>query len=228
VKENKVVRDKYRTAMKPLTKPPRDWHSWIAAWEEAMSLGQQKGLSDAKDSAVWFGDLIEAIKPVLTYWTVSYEQNKQEAAENGTLSYRSVANDLRRETRSKIRGGSVAKGSFGPTYAQDSQSPDQSEDEDEGKQTKSKKGKKRHRDSRDSTSATGGSMERCLVCECIGHQTPDCFYAFPEKAYEGFKPRRKIQKRAEENLKKKEIITEVNTLKNKKQKKSVDFVEPDE
>jgi len=224
VKENKIVRDKYKAAMKPLTKPPRDWHSWIITWEEAMSLGEQKKFADATDSTIWFGDFIDAIKPALYYWATSYEQNKQEKAEAKTLTYRAVANDLRRETRFKTKGGSIAKGSFGPTHASDPQLSDQSaEDEDEAQQaqTRSKRNKKRRRDS---TSATEG-MEKCLVCELPNHQIPNCFYTFPEKAYEGFKPRRKIQKRAEENLKKTEVITMVNTVKNKKLRKSVDFVD---
>ena len=39
---------------------------------------------------------------------------------------------------------------------------------------------------------------------------------FKEKVFKGFKPREKIQKRIEENLKKKKVINAINKLKNKK------------
>jgi len=185
VMDKKAVRSLYKTAIKPLNKPPRDWNSWINAWEEAMSLGQQKKVPDTTDPTIWFEEFIEAVNPAVSQWATAYKLQKEDEADKGTLTYRMVAYALRHEVRSKAKGGSVAKGSFGPTYGQESAPSEQSDDarddsHSEGKQTKSKRGKKRHRDSRDSTSATGGSMERCLVCECIGHKTQDCFYAFPE------------------------------------------------
>ena len=82
---------------------------------------------------------------------------------------------------------------------------------EKGQNKSGKGGRKRPR----TTTTTEGSQENCLVCE-LHHKLPNCFYVFEEKAFEGFKPREKIQKRVEENLKKKEVIDAVNKLKNKK------------
>jgi len=40
IMDEQAVRDKYKDAVKQLFKAPKDWISWIAAWEEAMSLGE--------------------------------------------------------------------------------------------------------------------------------------------------------------------------------------------
>jgi hypothetical protein len=218
VMDKKEVRQRYKAAVKPLAKPPRDWNSWIINWEEAMSLGNQIGVADTNDSSYWFDDFIDAVKQAIPHWATSYQLLKQAEADRGTLTYRTVANDFRKETRPRAKGGSgsIAKGSFGPAYAQDSNLLGQSEDSGDAsnhgiKQTLSKEGKKRPR-----KSTSAGSVEKCLACELPGHRLADCFYVFSEKAFEGFKPRKHIQNRVDENMKKDEVVKAVNTLKNKK------------
>ena len=50
---------------------------------------------------------------------VSYEIIHTKAIEDGTLTFRKLANDLRKELlkSSTPRAGQVAKGSFGPSFA---------------------------------------------------------------------------------------------------------------
>jgi len=57
----------------------------------------------------------------------------------------------------------------------------------------------------------------CPVCN-LRHQLLKYFYAFPELAPDGFQPREFLQKRAEENLQKKEVIDQLRKIKNKRHK----------
>ncbi len=64
--DKQSVRDKYKDAIKPLSKAPKDWTSWIAIWEEAISLGEQKGIAETAHPINWFADFIQAIIPMAT------------------------------------------------------------------------------------------------------------------------------------------------------------------
>lgn len=218
--DQKVTRDRYKDAVKPLNKPPKDWNVWISTWEEVMSLGIQKDLAEAKKGAVWFHDFLDAVRPIIPNWALTYRLNKGDKAEEGTLSYRTLANDFRKEIPSGAKGGkSYAKGSFGVTYGTDQPEKKEDEAEETGDASSSHAQKSRKASNkRARKSTTASSQDKCPACELPGHKLSDCFYVFEEKAFEGFKPRKQIQKRTEENLKKEEVIAAVNQLKRKKPK----------
>lgn len=192
-RETQMVRDLYRAANEPLAKPPRNWNSWILTWEEAMSKAEEVGLSEAKDAAVWFDDFIQAIELVASSWALSYRMIKEAEIEKGTLTYRMVANDLREQTRPRALGSTPSSQSMRDASA--------------SQQTPGRTGKKREWNS------TSEGDEYCLACERFGHQLEDCFYIFPAKAFDGFKPRKSIQQRVDKNRKKEEVIAELGRLK---------------
>ena len=90
-------------------------------------------------------------------WIVSYELLHATEIDNGTLTFRKLANDLRRElTKSQTPkpglGRVVAKGAFGPSFA----------DLDETKQPKEdEKGKKKSK----RKLTTGESLVKCPACK---------------------------------------------------------------
>ena len=57
----------------------------------------------------------------------------------------------------------------------------------------------------------------CPICN-LRHQLLKCFYTFPELAPDGFQPRKHLQKWAEKNLQKKEVIDQLRKIKNKRHK----------
>ena len=65
VLEKKLVRDKYREAITPLNKPPKDWNKWITNWEDAMTQGANIRLPDCLDPTSWFSDLTDALAGAL-------------------------------------------------------------------------------------------------------------------------------------------------------------------
>jgi hypothetical protein len=114
--------------------------------------------------------------------------------DNGTLTFRKLANDLRRElTKSQTPkpGRVVAKGAFGPSFADSDETEQPKEDEQGKKKSKSKR-----------KLTTGESSAKCPACELQGHTLANCLYIFPEKAkgtFRGWKGRQEeVNKRLEE------------------------------
>ena len=99
-KQRQDAREKYRSALKPLNKAPRDILAWLSNWERAIGFAKEKKVAEAQQSADWFADFAIAVKPFMEQWVTVYRIVKREQIEKGTLSYRTVANDFREEVRS--------------------------------------------------------------------------------------------------------------------------------
>jgi hypothetical protein len=148
-------------------------------------------------------------------WTKAYRLTKSEEVEKGTLSYRTLANDFRKAvqaSRTDAKPSRVAKGSFGPTFAQQ-----HAEEETYASDASIKamprwkrQSNKRTPDSQEAMAAGKGKRRhsraflptgrQCRACE-QRHDFRSCFYLFPNKAPEGFKPKGLVKQRVEENLK---------------------------
>ncbi|KAK9370781.1 hypothetical protein V1509DRAFT_637756 [Lipomyces kononenkoae] len=221
------AREEYRTAIKPLMKPPKDFEAWVNKWEHSMSHAKQKGVADATDTHVWFEDLSIALKemPGLDSWVTAYGVSAKAEIREGTLSFRTLANDLREELRRRSKSGKssnlrIARGAFGPTFSglsdeslDDRRQGDASARPDAGSQGKGRSGKvspnKRKRQS-----AEGQSRgQTCQACGQI-HPLSRCFYVFPEKAESWWKRNEELQKTVDEALRAdKDLIKEVEKLK---------------
>ena len=62
--DERTIREKYKKAVEILRKPPKDWNTWLSAWEEAMSEGKEKDLPEATKTNIWFDDFIKAVQHV--------------------------------------------------------------------------------------------------------------------------------------------------------------------
>ena len=78
-------------------KAPKDAIAWLNSWEEAVTLAKEKGVPEAQHSDVWFEDFSLAIRGYMKEWIVSYEMIHAKDIEDGTLTFRKLANDLRKE-----------------------------------------------------------------------------------------------------------------------------------
>src|SRR5580700_8079041 len=107
----------------------------------------------------------------------------KKAIENGILTFRELANDLRTEL-TKLQppkvGRVVAKGAFGPSFAE-SEDTDQPYKEDEKEKTKGKgKGKGKRK-------LTAGELSaKCPACDIQGHILAKYLYIFPDQATKTF------------------------------------------
>lgn len=209
------IKDTYKHAIKPLTKSPKDIEVWIANWEQVMAKGSDREILFAKDVDEWFNDFLNAVNTLEPLWTKAYRLTKSEEVEKGTLSYRTLANDFRKAvqaSRTDAKPSRVAKGSFGPTFAQQ-----HAEEETYASDASIKamprwkrQSNKRTPDSQEAMAAGKGKRRhsraflptgrQCRACE-QRHDFRSCFYLFPNKAPEGFKPKGLVKQRVEENLK---------------------------
>ena len=212
-KQMSEARSRYKEANKPLTKAPKDPLAWLNAWEEAVTLAKEKKVPEAQMSNVWFEDFSFTIRGFMKEWIISYEMLHATEIENGTLTFRKLANDLRKELlkSSTPRAGRViAKGAFGPSFADSDDTEHPKSKDDEPGKTKGKNKRKM---------TTGESSAKCPACGLQGHTVENCLYVFPEKAKGRFRAREdrleQVNKRLQEDD---QLRKEVDRLKGKKQK----------
>lgn len=207
------ARDAYKQAIKPLTRVPKDLPAWATAWEHAISAAKEKGVAAAQTPAEWFEDFITAVRPIMEHWAASYRLVKAKEVEEGSLTYRTLANDFREEVRLQTKASKpsrVAKGSFGPSFAgQEDQRASvdvpQAGDGDGGQQAGSKRGRKPGKRKQPDDILSGSKA--CRACQLF-HPLSRCYYAFPEKAPEGFRERKDRREAVELALKEDPTLAE--------------------
>ena len=135
--------------------------------------------------------------------------------EDGTLTFWKLANDLRKEllkgytTQTSKVGRVVAKGAFGPSFADSDDTEQHKEDEQEKKKGKGKR-----------KMTIGESSAKCPAYGFHGHTLENCLYVFLERAKRTFNPRRDRQEEVNKKLQKDDQLRkEVDRIKGKKQKK---------
>ena len=224
-----AARDKYKEAVTVLKKPPRDFDAWLNCWEQAMSYAQSKRVPEAQSISSWFDDFLRAVDPLMGYWTTSYRLAKQSEVDAGSLTYRTLANDFRKELRHRksTSSGKIVKGSFAASFGPKTDCAEGDAPTSQGAESSSSTGQRAERRSirRHKRAASEnqeevvpenqGTRPICPVCN-LKHQLLKCYYAFPELAPDGFQPREHLQKWAEENLRKKEVIDQLRKIKNKR------------
>jgi hypothetical protein len=100
----------------------------------------------------------------------------------------------------------VAKGAFGPSFANLDDTKQPKEDEQERKKGKSKR-----------KMTTGESLVKCPACGFQGHTLPNCLYVFLEKAKGRFRGRENQQEEVNKRLEEDDQLRkEVDRLKGKK------------
>jgi hypothetical protein len=115
-------------------------------------------------------------------WIVLYKMLYTIEIENGTLTFQKLANDLRKEllkdsTQTPKAGRVIAKGAFGPSFANLGDTKQPKEDEQEERKGKSKR-----------KITIGESLAKCPACRLHGHTLENCLYVFLERAKRKFNP----------------------------------------
>jgi hypothetical protein len=79
-RQRQDARDKYRTALKPLSKAPKDILAWFSNWERSISFAKEKGVAEAQYPTDWFADFAITVKLFMDRWMTAYpiEQYIQE------------------------------------------------------------------------------------------------------------------------------------------------------
>ncbi|KAL2801756.1 hypothetical protein BJX63DRAFT_438525 [Aspergillus granulosus] len=126
-------------------KPPRtrDIHAWLANWEVAMQKGLRWKIGRVSSCQDWFNDFMNAVNPLYPTWVESYTIARKGEVEKGSLSYREVSDDFHSRLGTAQPRHKVARGSFGPTFAEaevgDKLEGDESEEEPDTAKTRKRK-----------------------------------------------------------------------------------------
>ena len=116
-----LIMDNYHKAVKPLTRPPKDFQQWITEWEKALAKVQEHDLAVGKHPREWFRDFTNAVQQIMPHWVDSFRRSMKKEIESGSLTYRTLANDFRDSTQPLSNTkAKVAKGSFGPMFGRKS------------------------------------------------------------------------------------------------------------
>jgi len=223
MKQRQTAREIYKAAVKPLNKSPKDILKWLETWEEAISNAHQKGVPETMHSVEWVTDFLNVMRPYMEQWVVTYKLIKKRDIEDGTLSYRELANDFREEVRSaRQKQGSyptIAKGAFGPSFAdQDDQraAVDALEQGDAETQAggkggfgKTGKAKRGHND---------GSQPVCLACGQF-HSVKDCYYVFRNAAPKWFRFKKETEDLVANRMEDEQLKKEIEAVTRKKAKR---------
>jgi hypothetical protein len=158
-------------------------------------------------------------------WITAYRVSARVELREGTLSFRTVANDLREEIRrrnkaSKSSNLRIARGAFGPYISRPSEESldnrgeretsarpdDESQDTGIPESVSQKKRK---------GASTGGSSRRRKFQACAQlHPLTRCFYIFPDQAESWWEKNEEIPKKVEKALKSdQKLIEEVDKVK---------------
>ena len=90
------LEDKYNRAM---STKPHDLKEWIQSWVLVMGICQKNGLPAALSSRQWFPHLEQAISATMPAWPHAFITTHATAITNGTLTFDTVATDLRLQGR---------------------------------------------------------------------------------------------------------------------------------
>ena len=178
-----------------------------------------------KDFSYWWGHISQAVRglggmPAL--WVLQQNSFYKGLSTEAKPTFREVLYSFKQDVlpviSKKRRGPAAVRGAFGPTF-EGIDADEEMEDPPKTTTPPATNERKRPRDKDHSND------KRCVVCGMLSHELADCYYVFEEKAPEGWNPYRKVKSRAQRNLKKPEVIAEINKLKNKRQKKNADSAE---
>ncbi|KAF9760997.1 hypothetical protein IL306_004019 [Fusarium sp. DS 682] len=170
---------------------------WLKQWRISINEARDVGLQEAEEADQWFTDLITALRSTpLESWANAYSVTQMNHTRTNTLSIGVVAADIRLALASQP-DTQRAKVSHGAFLAGSKEEDEEENESPRRPRPKGHKGKKRPRQG-----SGEGKAGRCEACG-MRHTLSKCFYAFPEKAYAGFKPVQAIanqaQRRIEEN-----------------------------
>ncbi|KAL0938596.1 gag protein [Colletotrichum truncatum] len=162
--------------------------NWLEQWEAAMLKGQEVNLAQTRDFSEWSEDFLKVIaKTAISAFHATFEAKFHES-DNPSIS--EISAEVRRYIRihadTLSTGPRASRGAFATTREGPKETMPRSTT------------KKRHRAA---DSRTQNEMPTCHGCDLPRHLLANCFYCFPEEAYEGWRPSNDIMKKVTERLK---------------------------
>ena len=184
-----------------------------------MTEGQDAGVPETLTYDTWWLDFSDAIValgrdiPVIMSWTQI--QSHHHRLDEEKPSFQQVSAAFTRDVvriiatttnRKNFRAGAT----FGPTFGNEgTDSEDKGMSSDAGRRPKPTAGQKRKR-TKEAEEIT------CIGCDSFTHKIDDCYMAFPEKAFEGFRATTGAKRAWQKNQIKKEVQDAIQKIKKTK------------
>jgi hypothetical protein len=199
------TRTAYKNSLKP-PRNPRDALMWVDKWETAMAKATQQGVAETKQTIAWVPDLLQALQGIMPIWATTFRQTREQEIADGSITFRSVGNLIRKELQalsSQNKTARASKGAWVTTYdglkGHDSDEDAQSVDEKKPRRKGLKESRGSNAGQKRSRSRAEGSTDMCAVCD-RPHALANCYYVFPEKAWSGFRKSRVTEEKVQEAL----------------------------
>ncbi|KAK4118230.1 hypothetical protein N657DRAFT_536807, partial [Parathielavia appendiculata] len=205
--EDEEARNKYRQAVKPLIRHPKEMRAWLTVWEEAFTEVVEMDVPDTFKAVHWWRYFTRSVSGIgYEAWCQSYQIQNQHRISANRLSYREVSNAfaymLAGKTTAAPQARKPARGSFA-TYAD--LSTDQNDDDAETDETRERAQRRARRQTppKNTTKrrSSDSSRKRCKAYGQERHSLSKCFYVFPHLAFEGFRVNQRTKSAVEEALK---------------------------
>lgn len=200
------ARARYQEALKPM-RVPGTWAIWLTEIDHAATEAEVNSVPELQRLDSVKLDFMKAVNHVASVWVTTFQQNGSKDATVSRKQMMKLFRDymiLQHPIKGKQKGAFAAAGSFLAEGGESTQATDRDAslvDEAASSKSRGRPHKQRNdgfrtRTKRSATSdqepaAAGG--QQCPACD-QRHTLRDCFYAFPEKQPEWFKPKPFIAK----------------------------------
>ncbi|KAK4119001.1 hypothetical protein N657DRAFT_605287, partial [Parathielavia appendiculata] len=204
--EDEEARDKYRQAVKPLIRHPKDMRAWLTAWEEAFIEAVEMDVPDTFKSVHWWRDFTRAVSGIgYEAWCQSYQIQNQHRISGNRLSYRDVSNAfaymLAGKTTAAAQARKPIRGGFATYAGLSTDHTDVDTDADEPKEQPQRRARRQTPPRGTSKRRSSDSSRKgCKACGQESHSLSNCFYVFPHSAFEGFRFNQRTKMAVEEAL----------------------------
>ena len=200
--EYRRARARYHEALKPM-RTPGQWTTWLSEYDHAATEAESNQVAEVLTLDSTKDDFQKAVLPIAPVWVATFQQNGRLVA---TVT-RKVMMKLFREhmilqhpIKGKQKGAFAAAGSSLADSGESTQTTDRDASLVDDRASSNPRGRprnqrndghrtktKRSASNLDDEPAAAGGI-KCPACE-QHHNLQDCFYVFPDKQPEWFRPR---------------------------------------
>ena len=156
-----------------------NWDTWLAEYDQAATDAETLGVSELIALIDVKNDFVEAVKKIAPSWCTTF---KQIGLHTPTVTRKDTIRLFRDEMKTshplKARAAKAAFGAGAPTL---------NGEEDPNAEAPAERGRGKRKAQQQSKAQD--NRRKCLACEQLSHQLPNCYYAFPERAGDWFTPR---------------------------------------
>lgn len=209
------ARERYLGALRPV-RTPNNWEPWLMEYDQSATRAEALEVSEVQNTKDVIRDFLDAVTKVAPNWVATFSGPGYDKAAMDRKKvmklfreHMSQSNPTKGKQKSAFAVGEasfLAGGESDQDALRDASDVSQRAPPAQSQGNLGKPGKKRKRDGQETKSKqfpkrnTAAAGDDCPACG-QRHNLSDCYYAFPEKAPDWFKPNRTIARLVEHRTK---------------------------